>query len=165
MDDEIEKRYLLSALPVIPSPSEGPYEYVHGFLPGTVIKERVTLRTAGHPWTRTVKIGSGLVRKEFIEELDEATFQWWWPLTKGRRIRAKRWKVPDLVLTERFGTLHEKPLRWEVTQFLDRDGLHLVEIELPTAVPEKLPFPDWLKRYVVKEVTDDPAFETFYLAL
>ena len=172
MSYEVEKRYLLSALPVIPQPSDGPFEYTHGFLPGTTIKERVTIRPAGPSWKRTVKVGSGVRRFEFAEDLDEKTFDFFWPLTQGRRVRAKRWKVTDEKLTQDFGKLDGKPLRWEVTQFTDR-ALHLAEIELPTEVVVQmvggsasvpgLEFPDWLKRYVVKDVTDDEQYEAFNL--
>ena len=58
--------------------------------------------------------------------------------------------------------MDEGALTWEIDQFLDRD-LVLAEVELldrATAVE----LPTWLKSYVVREVTEDPAFVNLQLA-
>jgi CYTH domain-containing protein len=91
-----------------------------------------------------VKEGSGLVRLEIEETVTPEVFQALWPLTAGRRLRKRRYRVPDGDLT------------WEIDEFLDRD-LVLAEVELPS-VKADLSVPEWLRPSVAREVTDDPAY-------
>ena len=93
---------------------------------------------------RTVKEGSGLVRLEVEESVAPEVFEGLWPLTEGRRLRKRRYRVADGDLT------------WEIDRFLDRD-LVLAEIELPSAEAEA-GIPGWLRPYLEREVTDDPAY-------
>ncbi len=148
---EIERKYLLSRLPER-AREETPAEIDQGYLPGEQIQERVRriVTRGGTGWFRTVKLGAGVVRQEFEEPISEALFAALWPLTEGRRVRKRRYKVPDGALT------------WEVDEFLDRE-LALAEVELPA--PDLVPaLPEWLASAVVREVTDDPAYLNLNLA-
>lgn len=148
---EIERKYLLTA---VPSRVAGcaVLEVEQGYLPGVLIKERIRRTTQGTTvrWYRTLKNGFGLVREEIEEETTARVFDAMWPLTEGRRVRKRRYLVP------------EGSLLWEVDEFLDQD-LVLAEVELPS--PEIIPpIPDWLRPVLVAEVTGDRAYANSILA-
>ena len=148
---EIERKYLLHELPphAFTCPAE---EIDQGWLPGTVLVERLRrIRSArGEEWYRTVKAGSGVSRVELEEATTQELFECLWPLTEGCRVSKRRYLVPEGVLT------------WEIDQFTDRD-LVLAEVELPREdFPAELP--DWLTRYVVREVTGERDYVNRYLA-
>ena len=150
-DVEIERKYLLSELP--PSLAGRPYREIdQGYIPGERLRERVRrVRMDGEEWyVRTVKVGSGIRRIELQEDTDQKTFEVLWPLTWGRRVIKRRYRVP------------EGGLVWEVDEFTDRD-LVLAEVELPSEdVQPKLP--DWIAPYVVREVTDESEYVNANLA-
>ena len=148
---EIERKYLLRGLPERVRGAES-IEIEQGYLPGSIVRERLrrAVGPRGARLTRTVKLGTGVVRAEFEEELPEPEFARLWPLTAGARLRKRRYLVSD-------GTLV-----WEVDEFLDR-ALVLAEIELPTANTE-VTVPEWLAPSIVREVTDEPAFTNLRLA-
>jgi CHAD domain-containing protein/CYTH domain-containing protein len=151
-DREIERKYLLRRMPALP---EGAVrtEIAQGYLPGERLQERVRrVRRAGEParYYRTVKLGSGLSRTEVEEEADESTFRRLWPLTKGRRIRKLRFKVPDGDLT------------WEIDRFRGR-RLVLAEIELPSEDHE-VQIPDWLRDAIDRDVTGEDEYVNVNLA-
>ncbi|HEU4587545.1 MAG TPA: CHAD domain-containing protein [Gemmatimonadales bacterium] len=148
---EIERKYLLSGLP--PEAAAAPFHEIdQGWLPGERLVERFRrVRVDGREeWYRTVKLGHGLARVEIEEATTRELFETIWPLTEGCRVRKRRHRVPagDLV--------------WEIDAFADRD-LVLAEVELPhaEAVAE---IPAWLAPYLVREVTDDPAYVNRNLA-
>jgi CHAD domain-containing protein len=148
---EIERKYLLSALP--PRARDvPPAEIEQGWLPGEQLVERLrrTRDGAGERFHRTVKMGRGVSRVELDEETTADLWRALWPHTEPRRIAKRRHPVPDGALT------------WEIDEFLDRP-LVLAEIELPSpdATP---PFPEWLAPYVVREVTDEPGYTNYELA-
>jgi CHAD domain-containing protein/CYTH domain-containing protein len=148
---EIERKYLLSALP----PEAGAVdalEIEQGWLPGERLVERLRrLRWNGsEAWFRTVKSGSGLERVELEEATTSEVFEGIWPLTDGRRVRKRRYRVPAGELV------------WEIDQFLDRD-LVLAEVELTAADTPVVP-PEWLQPYLVREVTGEAEFENRHLA-
>jgi CHAD domain-containing protein/CYTH domain-containing protein len=148
---EIERKFLLSGLPERVRGAEST-ELDQGYLPGGVVRERLrrAVGPRGARFTRTVKLGTGIVRAEFEEELPESEFARLWPLTAGARLHKRRYLVPDGALV------------WEIDEFLDR-ALVLAEIELPTADAE-VTLPEWLAPSVVREVTDEPAFTNLRLA-
>src|SRR5437016_5663261 len=119
-DREIERKYLLRALPdgVARHPSA---VLDQGYIPGSQVRERVRRMREDADgsvrYIRTVKLGSGIERFEFEEDTTDVFFAAVWPLTEGRRIRKRRYRVPG------DGGV------WEVDEFLDRD-LVLAEIEL-----------------------------------
>lgn len=99
-----------------------------GYLPGSIITERIRSvhDRAGQRYLRPIKTGNGIVRGELEEETTEELFRQLWPLTKGRRLRKRRYKVEDGTLT------------WEIDRF-DHIGLVMAEIELPAADSPVIP--------------------------
>lgn len=151
MPMEIERKYLLSATPPrVVGMAFATLE--QGYVPGEHLHERVRrkITDTGITHLRTVKLGSGLARIEVEEVCDQRVFAKLWSLTVGRRVRKQRFTVPE-------GELH-----WEIDVFLDRE-LVLAEIELPSA-DAVVDVPPWLAPYVVREVTDDPAYLNLRLA-
>ena len=148
---EIERKYLLRKLP--PEAKTAPVANIEqGYLPGTRLIERVrrVKSVEGVRYVRTIKTGSGLVRTELEEECDYPVFKVLWPLTKGRRIRKRRYRLADA------GHV------WEIDEFLDR-RLVLAEIELMSANDE-VTIPEWLARCLVREVTSEPEYVNAVLA-
>lgn len=146
---EVERKYLLRALPqeVGSAPSS---EIEQGYLPGMRLAERLrhTVDTGDgdrrEQWFRTVKLGDGVSRTEVEEETPRELFDAMWPLTEGRRVRKRRYRVPDGALT------------WEIDEFLDRE-LVIAEVELERADVAVEP-PVWLSPHVVREVTTEPEY-------
>ncbi len=134
-DREVERKFLLTGLPPLED-AEGSVEIEQGYLPGERLIER--LRRIESPDTvelvRTVKEGSGLTRLEVEEPVTRGVFDQFWPLTEGRRLRKRRYRIP------------EGDLVWEIDEFLDRD-LVLAEVELPGPTSE-IAIPGWLRPHV-----------------
>jgi CYTH domain-containing protein len=151
-DREIERKYLLRALPQRTNGAPS-LEIDQGYLPGERINERVrrTLGADGIRYYRTIKSGSGIERLEIEEETSELFFTTVWPLTRGCRIRKRRYLVDDGGVT------------WEIDEFLDRQGLWLAEIELERVDDVVVP-PDWLREAIEREVTDEPQYTNHALA-
>jgi CYTH domain-containing protein len=149
---EIERKYLLRALPRFPTPP-AVFEIEQGYIPGINVKERVRRETSDAGvvrYYRTMKLGTGVERLEFEDETDEATFAHLWALTESRRVRKRRYVVAS------------GGDRWEIDELLDRPVV-LAELELQRA-DQPVTFPDWLKAVLVREVTDEPAFTNRSLA-
>lgn len=155
---EIERKYLLDAVPELPADASA-CRLEQGYLPAPA--------DAAGPWsggrlrrstdadgrvvrTQTIKEGAGLVRRERERTLDEATFAALWPATAGRRLVKTRWTVPA------------DGVAWEIDVFESID-LVLAEVELPDA-DHAPPVPAWLAPRIVREVTDDPAYTNAALA-
>jgi CHAD domain-containing protein/CYTH domain-containing protein len=151
-NQEIERKFLLRGMPPLPDGAVRT-EIVQGYLPGERLQERIRrVRRRGEPpkYFRTVKLGSGISRTEIEEEADEATFRRLWSLTKGRRIRKLRFKVPDGGLT------------WEIDRFAGR-RLVLAEIELPSEDFD-VQIPAWLQEHVERDVTGEDEYVNINLA-
>lgn len=159
---EIERSFLLRAMPSLPTRADGPIEVLdmtQGYLPedaGDTIGIEGRLRRIEHADGRvelrhTVKRGFGLVRTEVERDIDAAEFDRLWPLTEGRRVSKARHRVPVGGLV------------WEIDRF-DEIDLVLAEVELPSAetVP---PIPDWLAPFIVRDVTDEPEYRNSRIAL
>lgn len=148
---EIERKYLLRALPRVLRGAAAA-EVDQGWLPGERLRERVrrVRDAAGERYVRTVKLGSGVARVEVEEACDRALFDALWPLTRERRVRKRRYRVPEGALV------------WEIDAFTDR-ALVLAEVELP-ATDAEVVVPSWLAPYVVREVTDEGAYVNANLA-
>lgn len=152
---EIERKYLLSSLPEHVR-GHLAIEIDQGYVPGERLHERLRrTKTPAGPtgelrWYRTIKLGKGVSRIELDEETSREIFARMWSLTKGRRVRKRRWKVPEGERT------------WEIDEFLDRE-LTLAEIELPTEDTEVV-IPEWLAPHVVRDVTDEPDYVNLNLA-
>jgi CYTH domain-containing protein len=148
---EIERKYLLSALPPHVRDVQ-PLQIDQGWLPGAALRERLrrTRDAGGERYYRTVKVGRGVVRVELEEETTAELWHALWEHTAPRRISKRRYPV------------REGGHTWEIDEFVDRN-LVVAEIELPRADATP-PLPDWLAPYVVREVTDEPGFTNFELA-
>ncbi|HXT14901.1 MAG TPA: hypothetical protein VN706_04685 [Gemmatimonadaceae bacterium] len=152
-DREIERKYLLTGRPTRLDDANS-VEIDQGYLPGARINERVRrIKDARGAMTyfRTVKAGSGLERFEAEEETTIQFFEAVWPLTRGARVRKRRYYVRD------------GDLRWEIDEFLDRPDLWLAEVELEH-VDHAVAVPSWLAPCVVREVTLEKAFTNHALA-
>jgi CHAD domain-containing protein/CYTH domain-containing protein len=148
---EIERKYLLRATP--PILDGRPFaEIDQGYLPGERLHERVRRKKtdAGTIHLRTIKLGAGVSRIEIEETCSAKVFEKLWSLTTGKRVRKHRYAIAEGELT------------WEIDVFLDRE-LVLAEIELPSA-DRVVEIPPWLLPYVVREVTDEPAYLNLSLA-
>jgi adenylate cyclase len=150
-DREIERKYLLRELPAEVRGARR-LEIDQGYLPGERILERIRRITSpdGVRFVRTMKVGSGIERLEIEEETTEAFFSTVWPLTRGRRVQKRRYEVPagDVV--------------WEIDEFVDR-ALVLAEVELER-VDQAVDIPEWIRRVLEREVTDEPNYTNFRLA-
>lgn len=150
---EIERKYLLKAMPDFPeSDVLSVSTFEQGYIPGSQIAERLRMSRAKgeHRFTRTVKLGSGLKRLEFEEEIDASLYNRLWPATSGLRIRKER----TVVLCD--------GLRWELDRFLDR-SLYLAEVELPSVGTEVV-LPTWIAACCIREVTHEKNFTNWALA-
>ena len=152
MHVEIERKYLLSALPVMPRASDV-LEIEQGYIAGKKLVERLrreVSRDGTVRYFRTVKVGRGIERIELEDETDERTFTHLWQLTEGRRLRKRRHKVTcgdDI---------------WEIDEFVDRE-LFLAELEMPR-VDHAVTIPDWLSPVLVRDVTDEERYANINLA-
>jgi adenylate cyclase len=148
---EIERKFLLKGMPPLPAGAAA-YRMEQGYLP----EDRGRLRRAVGPdgaavCTLTFKTGVGLVRQEDQRTIPEAEFLELWPRTEGRRLVKTRYKVAQGSLT------------WEIDRYDDLD-LVLAEVELPTPDTAVTP-PDWLRPHIEREVTDEPAYQNYEIAL
>src|SRR5688500_14917057 len=124
-----------------------------GYLPGERLVERLRRERSREGvvrYYRTVKVGSGVERIELEEETDQTVFDHLWLLTEGRRLRKRRYLVPN------------GADMWEIDEFLDRP-LVLAELEL-THADARVAIPHWLKPVLVREVTDEREFANRTLA-
>ena len=151
-DAEIERKYLLRSLPAR-ARRVNAQEIDQGWIPGAKFAERLRrVRSANGrvQYFRTVKLGSGVARVELEERTTASIFNTMWPLTVGKRVVKKRYRI------------REAGFVWEIDEFSDR-VLYLAEIELPH-VDTRVELPGWLRRYVVREVTNEPRYVNRNLA-
>ena len=151
-DVEIERKYLLHALPPKAKKAGALLQLRQGYVPGERLHERVRAVTQGETTTylRTIKLGRGVQRVELEEPTSEGIFEALWALTDGRRVVKRRYE------------LREGDLLWQIDAFDDRE-LFLAEVELDD--PHQLPtLPEWLAPYVVREVTHEREYVNLNLA-
>ena len=150
MPPEIERKFLLSALPDGVGERPG-VEIFQGYL-GNGGGSEIRLRRAGERTLLTVKTGAGEVREELEVEIDPALFAELWPLTEGRRIAKTRRR-------EALGGGREA----EIDEYAaELAGLLVAEVEFGT-VEESQAFdpPSWLG----PEVTGDRRYANRSLAV
>jgi CYTH domain-containing protein len=148
---EIERKYLLKSMPELPGTARE-FRMEQGYFadgPGRLRRTTAPGGTVTH--THTVKTGQGLVREEVEREITREQFDADWPRTEGRRLAKTRTCVPDGELV------------WEIDAY-DALDLVLAEVELPSPDAEVV-IPDWLAPHVVREVTDEPAYQNYELAI
>lgn len=152
---EIEYKFLLSGLPPEVESDHGhvAFKILHGWITGDqdVIKLRITQNTrdGGECWW-AVKFGKGLARMEAQETLPQDLFESLYELTEGRRVAKIRYPIKD------------GEFIWEFDRFLDRD-LVLMEVEVPSEDTQVV-IPEWIKPYIVRDVTNEPEFLNVNLA-
>jgi CYTH domain-containing protein len=151
---EIERKYLLRALPEMPRVVDV-LEIDQGYLPGERLVERLRRqrsRDGTVAYFRTVKMGSGLQRLELEEETTQPIFEHLWQLTDGRRLRKRRHLVPS----------EDGDRYWEIDEFVDRE-LVLAEMELDD-IASDVRIPAWLASVLVREVTTEKEYTNRSLA-
>ena len=150
---EIERKFLLKRMPRLDGAQAEVWEIDQGWLPGEKLAERLRRTRAADgtaTYFRTVKLGAGTTRFELEEETTAEVFRKLWPLTRGKRVQKRRYRIEDGGLT------------WEIDRFRGR-RLVLAEVELPDEDTPVEP-PAWLRRFVVRDVTDEPEFVNINLA-
>ena len=148
---EIERKYLLKGLPPLPAHAVA-HRMEQGYLPENHGRLRRAVGPDGAPvCTLTFKTGVGLVRQEDQRKIPEAQFLEHWPRTEGRRLLKTRYKVAEAGFV------------WEIDCY-DNLDLVLAEVELPTPDTKVTP-PDWLAPHIEREVTEDPAYQNYEIAL
>ncbi len=150
---EIERKYLLTAMPDLKTLNvERVWHIEQGYIPGGTITERIRRAVCGDvvKCTRTVKLGAGVRRIEFEDEIDEALFSKLWSATEGSRVTKQRHVVS-----------HDGGI-WELDQFTDRE-LVLLEIEL-SSEQEAISMPEPFLTVLAGEVTTDKNFTNWALS-
>ncbi|MDA0295280.1 MAG: hypothetical protein O3A19_05165 [Planctomycetota bacterium] len=100
----------------------------------------------------TLKLGSGLVRRELERHITAEAFDAAWPGTLGRRLEKTRWRI------------REAGFVWEVDR-LEQPAVVLAEVEAPDqATVLAIQPPEWLACCIDREVTSEPAFSNAELA-
>ena len=144
---EIERKYLLSALP--------PREILGASVP---IRQgyidagdpEIRVRQKGSDFFLTIKSGAGVRRQECEVQIPATTFEKLWPLTQGARVEKTRYTVPH------------GDVRWEIDEFGDAlAGLYLAEVELASESEAVTP-PAFLS--IARDVTEDPRYKNKSLA-
>jgi CHAD domain-containing protein/CYTH domain-containing protein len=149
---EIERKYLLRCFPTLPAGATS-VSIAQGWIRGERLHERirrVRYEDGAERWFRTVKLGSGVARVEVEEEAPAWLGRRLWLLTRGRRVRKRRWSVPHGGLV------------WEIDRFAGRT-LVLAEVELPRA-DHPVEIPGWLGPCLDREVTGEAAYVNLNLA-
>ena len=144
---EIERKYLLSALP--PREILGPSVPIRqGYIDAGDPEIRV--RQKGSEFFLTIKSGAGVRRQECEVRIPAATFEKLWPLTESARVEKTRYTVPH------------GDVRWEIDEFRDAlAGLYLAEVELASESEAVTP-PAFLS--IARDVTEDPRYKNKSLA-
>ncbi len=133
---EIERKYLLSALPPREILGRG-VAIRQGYIDAADPEIRV--RQKGSELFLTVKSGAGVRREECEVQIPAATFEKLWSLTEGARVVKTRYTVPH------------GDARWEIDEFGDAlADLYLAEVELASESATVTP-PAFLA--IVRDVT------------
>lgn len=145
---EIEKRYLLAALPAS-SGNDVWHSMRQGYLAIEVANEVRVREVDGQCWL-TVKSGSGVVRDEVEVLISQAQFEQLWPLTAGRQLEKRR-----LCLPWASGTLC-------IDEYVSPLNFLLAEVEFASqAAADSFVPPDFFG----PEVTDIASMSTFPLLI
>jgi CYTH domain-containing protein len=148
---EIERKFLLRALPPLPGAAEG-VSIEQGYLAAEADGRQVRLRKKGAALFLAAKRPQGGFSRDEAEiELSPAQFGLLWPLTAGRRLAKRRFEIP---------------LEGGVTAEVDvyegsHRGLVVAEVEFTTE-EEARAFnpPEWF----AEEISDRPEYSNRNLA-
>jgi CYTH domain-containing protein len=147
MQKEIEKKYLLSALP------QGLYRGTpisQGYI--TVGDPEVRVRDKGGVCFLTRKGGEGFIRDEEDRVIIREIFHVLWTTTEGKRLEKIRY------------TLIDGDFTWEIDQYLGiLTGLFTAEVELPNADVIAI-LPPSIAEVTLADVTLDKRFKNKALA-
>ncbi|WP_020586976.1 CYTH domain-containing protein [Desulfobacter curvatus] len=88
---EIERKFLLPKMPEIVLQSTTCIR--QGYISKSRDSVEIRLRQKGDAFFMTFKRGQGLIRDEAEIRIDEADFNYLWPLTQGRQVEKQRSKV------------------------------------------------------------------------
>jgi CYTH domain-containing protein len=146
---EIERKFLLDRLPDELRQATGT-PIRQGYVAVSDDAE-VRLRDKGGRFYQAVKIGRGMVRREYQVELDRRQFEGLWPATEGRRLEKTRYRI------EAAGR------RFDVDVYTGAlSGLQVVEVEFGNERDaEAFVPPPWFGR----EVTGDDRYANRCLAV
>ncbi len=157
---EIERTYLLERLPDFP-PDVLVYRLEQGYLPDPSNADqdnpvegrlRRTVKADGSViYTHTIKRGMGFIRQETERTISQQEFDHLWPRTAGRRLSKTRY----------FVTVGEH--LWAIDDFDDLDVV-MAEVELPSP-QTAVTLPDWLTACLVRDVTEEPEYRSYSLAV
>lgn len=170
---KIERRFLLSGVPKdLEKRAYNVISIKQAYLPGNTVVERFSRRKyiknpylpAGKKtYGRTIKIGHGVERLEYEDVCSKSLFKTMWGSPHTTLIHKVSHYVVQNIQTLPYLRGSYVNFVWGVDVFKDRD-LMLAEIEiLNKECPIRIP--DWLEKFVVREVTDDIAFEGASLSL
>lgn len=148
---EIERKFLVEQLPA----DLGTYpsdRIEQGYIAITEDGVEVRIRRYGDEAFLTIKSGGGEERLEEEIEIDDRRFRSLWPLTEGRRVSKRRYRIPY-----EHGALIELDVYNGALQ-----GLLTAEVEFESvAAASAFAPPRWLGA----EVTDEPAYKNKALAV
>jgi adenylate cyclase len=150
MSYEIERKFLLDDLPA-DTATVVPTHIDQGYLAVTNdLEVRVRSRAGRH--LLTVKGGRGEIRREVTIELSAEQFAALWDLTRGRRLRKRRWVL----------AADDDEVEIEVDQFAGNlEGLLVAEVEFPSADASRaFTPPGWFG----PEITGDDRYRNAALA-
>jgi adenylate cyclase len=148
---EIERKFLVDQVP--PDLDAYPSSQIdQGYIAITEDRVEVRIRNYGGHSFLTIKSGGGEVRLEEEFEIDERRFRALWPLTEGRRICKRRYRIP---------TEHGATIELDVYEGA-LSGLVTAEVEFDSedAAAAFTP-PPWLGQ----DITDEPGYKNQRLAL
>lgn len=146
MSQEIEKKFLLTALPVGLDNGE---KIIQAYL--LMGDPEVRIRNRAGKCSLTKKAGTGFVREETEIEISPEMFNILLETTEYR-LEKIRYKFP-----------HEG-LVWEIDQYLGKLNLFTAEVELPSMETE-VKFPNNIRQVLLDDVTLNPKYKNQYLAM
>jgi CYTH domain-containing protein len=147
---EIERKFLVRETPRN-TETHSAVEILQGYLAISDDGTEVRLRNIGQAYILTVKSGKGIRRHERETELSREQFERLWPMTEGKRVEKKRYKIAMSSLSIELD-IYQGAL----------EGLKTAEVEFETQdEADSFTPPSWLD----KEVTLDERYKNKKLAL
>jgi adenylate cyclase len=147
---EIERKWLVDEPPG--DLSEFPSRQLdQGYLAIDPDGTEVRVRRSDDEAVMTIKQGAGRTRAEEEFAIPADRFERLWPLTAGRRVQKRRYRIPG-----------SDGLTFELDRYGgELEGLSVVEVEFPDEqLASSFTAPVWFGR----EVTDDPRYKNQNLA-
>ena len=146
---EIERRYLFNSCNIHKLLKRRGISYIiismEQFYLKASSKETLRYRKEDDKYIKNIKKGSGLVREEFEEEVDKATYKKAKLANSGGVIKKSRLKF------------YINGNKFELDIFKDKlEGLSILEVEFANLKEaNKFKLPKFLKKYIIKEITNE----------